>query len=160
MKFNMFAFCFSVLALSISAPSASAGTTSTFDINGNSMDQALLQSLASRALECTHQPFAIKATGNKTLGRVRSHCEDVRISENTVAIRLPSGNYSVTVRDNVNTDGGDLNDVYVSFEAQKNQEELLQESVLAFSDPVVALLLLAGHSPEAIVQIEDSSLLR
>lgn len=124
-----------------------------------SIERELLAALATKALECTHQPFALKRGGHKKYGPVRSHCGDVQISEGRAEIRLHGRTYAVLVQDNENADGGDLNDLYVEFDAREDASALVQPNLLAFSDPIVALLLAAGLAPESLPEIFDASVL-
>lgn len=147
-------------AVTIVSASAHADRTIPAMTQPNPIQPELLQSLALKALECTHQPFAIKVSGNKSYGQVRSHCSEVVISEDRAEISLDGRVFTLIVQENENSDGGDLNDLLIQFDAQKDTEVLVQQNILAFSDPIVALLIAAGHSPDKLPEVFDAAVLK
>ena len=126
----------------------------------NAIDAALIQALALKALQCAYQPYAVKRNGNKSYGQVRSHCSEVVIQENRAEFNLEGRHFTLITQENENSDGGDLNDLLIQFDAQKDTEVVVQKNLLAFSDPIVALLLAAGHAPEELPEVLDEAVLR
>jgi hypothetical protein len=124
------------------------------------IEPALVQTLASTVLSCVVQPYGINIrTGNKVLGALRSHCENVVIQGDSIRIQLESNSYVVRIQDSEESDGGDLNDLFLTGGMQA-QESLLASNVLAFGDPALSVLLAGGHAAEEVPQILDTSLNR
>lgn len=123
------------------------------------VEPALLQRLAKTVLGCVEQPYAVNGrTGNKVFGALRSHCAQVEISQDRANVLLNGRTYTVLVKDSELSDGGDLNDLFVQFDAREDQEVQFASNVLAFGDPALSILLVTGHKADELPQVLDPSL--
>jgi hypothetical protein len=139
----------SLVSLAVSAPCAMAQLSAP--------DTLLLKDLARISISCAEQPYKISQVGKKVYSRLRSHCKALRISEDRAELRVNGHIYALVLKDNELADEGDIGDLYLQFDAREDQEVLIQNSVLAFGDPVLALLLVSGESPEQVREILESN---
>jgi hypothetical protein len=139
-----------LVALSIQVVSPSAFA---FNFASESVDHALLQKLAQLSLKCAHQPVSVSRTGNKVLNPIESHCSELQISADRAEFSLEGRHFTILVKDSALADGGDLNDVYLQYDSREDQEVAIASTVLAFGDPVSALLMSTGQSPDQLPQV-------
>src|SRR4051812_48392835 len=103
-------------------------TSSAFASSG--ADPALVQKLGEMASVCAEQPNGV----------FRSHCDALKIVGASAEFNVEGRAITVLVRDNENSDGGDLNDVFVQLDSR---EVTLARNVLSFGDPVLAVLIVS-----------------
>ncbi|MGK5083867.1 hypothetical protein WDW37_11245 [Bdellovibrionota bacterium FG-1] len=122
-------------------------------ISSSAHADRLLSQLAIKAVECTQQPFSFNQVGHKRYQPIESHCADLIISGDRAEFRLDGHSYTLVVKENENSDGGDLNDVYLQYDSREDQEVLIQQAVLAFNDPIVGLLITAGIELDKLPEV-------
>jgi hypothetical protein len=121
-------------------------------------DPSLIQEMAQLTRQCAYQPYKLTQSGNKKYGNVRSFCASLEIVKNTARYDLPTGPYAVIAAESEHADQGDLNDVYLQIPTHQNQAFEIQKNILAYSDPVMAVLMIAGDSVEALPEVYDPSI--
>ena len=126
----------------------------TVALSANTIDHAWLKALSQKAVRCAEQPTIIKENGGKAYNPLRSHCQDeMVVADDTVHFHISGIGFSVRVEENKNSDGNDLNDVYLLYSNREDQAVLVAHGVLSFGDPVLALLLVTGRGSESIQEV-------
>jgi hypothetical protein len=139
--------------------SGSVARASTQTDGTPAVEPALVQSIAQTLLSCVEQPYGISArTGNKILGSLRSHCEGVTISQDRASLKVDGRSFTILVKDSAESDGGDLNDLFVQYDSREDQEIQLGQNLLSFGDPALSILLLSGHTADELPQVLDPSI--
>jgi hypothetical protein len=148
------------LSLSLSLATLTSGLSSASAQAGEAFDFTLVNELARTALACAHQPYALTRTGKKIYGSLKSGCNELRISLDRAQFSLQGRVFTVVVKESEYSDDGDLNDLYVQYDAREDQEVLIRKNVLSFGDPVLAVLLTSRHSVSELPEVMDQSLLK
>ena len=123
------------------------------------VEPTLVQRLAKTVLSCVVQPYGINShTGNRIFGSLRSHCESVTISQDRANVKLDGRTYTLLIKDSALSDDGDLDDLFIQYDAREDQEVQVAANILAFGDPALSLLLVSGHKADELPQVLDPSL--
>lgn len=100
--------------------------------------ESRLAAIRGLALRCSVQPTFVKPNGSLAHGQIRSVCPQLEVQGTTAVFHFPAGTLQVVVHDSALSDGGDLNTVILVDE--RGRQAVLADNVLAFSDPVFAIL--------------------
>ncbi len=114
----------------------------------------LMRAFSEVALKCGVQTFRIPPEGNPINFAIVSRCAEMRTSRDRAMFLVDGRRFTVIMKESEFSDGGDIQDVYIQYNSDKNQEVLVAQNVLAFGDPVLAVLLLTGHSCSELPTVE------
>jgi hypothetical protein len=123
-----------------------AGVSMASPFTATVADQAVIQKLAQTILRCGHQTVRTTESGRQVLDPIQSTCPEMRVTGDRVVIQMESQEYTLTVRDSENSDGGDLVDLFLQYDSRKDLEVAVAQNLLAFGDPAEATLIAAGLS--------------
>ncbi len=119
-----------------------------------SEDYAWLRRLTVKAFACTIQPVQIRSSAPAIFEPIQSICEEtLEISENTAHFHIRGTLLSIVLEDSEGSDNHDLNDVYLNYGDREDQSVLIARNVLAYGDPILALLQVTGENPEKLRKI-------
>lgn len=136
----MFAISKSFLLIVLAAQVLSLHKAMASDVNilGNSRSaQYLLQQLKKRVLECVEANSDAVSEDGQRLG-FRVKCADVKVtSAKQMFITYNKQSYAAILQDSAESDGGDLNDLYI-YDSRSNLVAT-KYNVLAFNNIVLAI---------------------
>jgi hypothetical protein len=116
---------------------ASAGLAQADVQDGDSSPAGFWDGLKTLASECVVRPYTLQE-GQKTYGHTESDCHGLKVNGPKAVFEIDGQLYVAYVQDSADSDGGDLNDLFVQ---DASGVVVIQEhNVLAFGDVLWALL--------------------
>lgn len=104
-------------------------------------------------LRCAVQPYTLQR-GKKVYGRLLSTCEELQVQGAEARFVLNGDWYLAQLSDSPNSDGGDLNDVFVKDTDEK--QVAVRRDIPAFGDVLLGLAGGRVQLPEQYVQDLDA----